>query len=80
MEMLKKTLIYIIKGIRALSNFFPPSCRYYPTCSHYAEESIKKYGVLKGLILSSWRVVRCNPFSKGGINYPEEDKRKIFGK
>ncbi len=80
MEILKKTSLYIIKGIRAFSNLFPPSCRYYPTCTHYAEESITKYGFFKGLILSSWRVLRCNPFSKGGINYPEEDHRRIFRK
>ncbi len=80
MGKMKKIIILIIKLIRLLSNLFPPSCRFYPTCGHYAEEAIKKYGIFKGIILSSWRVLRCNPFSRGGINFPEEDEKIIFGK
>jgi putative membrane protein insertion efficiency factor len=45
-----------------------PSCRFYPTCSEYAFEAISKHGVLKGLLLSIWRVLRCNPFNKGGYD------------
>ena len=44
------------------------SCKYYPTCSTYALEAITKYGALKGGILSLWRILRCNPFSKGGYD------------
>ena len=43
-------------------------CKYYPTCSQYAVEAIEKYGPLKGLGLASWRILRCNPFSKGGYD------------
>ena len=43
-------------------------CKYYPTCSHYAVEAIEKYGALKGGALAAWRILRCNPFSKGGID------------
>ena len=43
-------------------------CKYYPTCSQYAIEAIEKYGPLKGLGLAIWRVLRCNPFSKGGYD------------
>lgn len=46
----------------------PPCCKYYPTCSQYALEAIKKYGAFKGLALAVWRVLRCNPFSKGGYD------------
>ncbi|WP_434311864.1 membrane protein insertion efficiency factor YidD [Hominifimenecus sp. rT4P-3] len=43
-------------------------CKYIPTCSQYAIEAIEKYGVLKGGALACWRILRCNPFSKGGID------------
>ena len=53
--------------------FFSPwvgnSCRFYPTCSHYSEEAIRRHGVIKGLALTIWRIVRCNPWSAGGIDY-----------
>ncbi len=43
-------------------------CKYYPTCSCYAIEAIEKHGALKGGALASWRILRCNPFSKGGFD------------
>ncbi|MCH5304395.1 MAG: membrane protein insertion efficiency factor YidD [Ruminococcus sp.] len=53
-------------------------CKYYPTCSHYAVEAIQTHGALKGFFLSIWRILRCNPFSKGGFD-PVPEKR-IRGK
>ncbi|MGA1862165.1 membrane protein insertion efficiency factor YidD [Deferribacter thermophilus] len=47
---------------------FGRNCRYYPSCSQYAKEAIVKKGILKGLLLSGWRILRCNPFSKGGYD------------
>lgn len=44
------------------------TCKYYPTCSQYGLEAIKKYGALKGGALAVWRILRCNPFSKGGYD------------
>lgn len=44
------------------------TCKYYPTCSQYGLEAIEKYGVLKGGALAVWRILRCNPFSKGGYD------------
>nr|WP_178633084.1 membrane protein insertion efficiency factor YidD [uncultured Mediterraneibacter sp.] len=44
------------------------TCKYYPTCSQYGLEAIQKYGALKGGALTVWRVLRCNPFSKGGYD------------
>ena len=44
------------------------SCKYYPTCSRYAIEAIEKHGAFKGGILAVWRILRCNPFSKGGYD------------
>ena len=45
-----------------------PHCRYVPTCSEYAIQAIKKYGALKGSLLAIWRILRCNPFAKGGYD------------
>ncbi|RMA93044.1 membrane protein insertion efficiency factor YidD [Hydrogenothermus marinus] len=68
---MKKILINFIKFYqRFISPAFPSSCRYYPTCSHYSIEAIEKYGVLKGSVKAIWRILRCNPFSKGGIDKP----------
>ena len=49
-----------------LSPILPSRCRFHPSCSHYGMEAIGKYGTLKGTALTAWRVLRCNPFSKGG--------------
>ncbi|MDR1693515.1 MAG: membrane protein insertion efficiency factor YidD [Oscillospiraceae bacterium] len=53
---------------RRISPGAPPSCRFIPTCSQYALEAIEKHGAAKGLFLSVWRVLRCNPFGKGGYD------------
>lgn len=44
-------------------------CIYYPTCSEYTKQAVGKYGILKGNLLGFYRILRCNPFSKGGIDY-----------
>jgi len=54
---------------RWISPFLPPSCKYYPSCSQYAYDAIAKYGLLKGGALAAWRLMRCNPYSKGGFDY-----------
>ncbi|MBQ1972341.1 MAG: membrane protein insertion efficiency factor YidD [Treponema sp.] len=51
-----------------ISPFFPSSCRFYPSCSEYAKQAFLKYGFLKASILTIWRILRCNPFSKGGFD------------
>jgi putative membrane protein insertion efficiency factor len=53
---------------RNISPMGPPRCRYIPTCSAYALEALEKYGFLKGSRLAVWRLLRCNPFSKGGYD------------
>jgi len=45
-------------------------CRFYPSCSEYGKLAIKKYGIIRGIFLSTWRILRCNPWSKGGIDEP----------
>lgn len=44
------------------------TCKYFPTCSQYAIEALEKYGIFKGGLLAVWRILRCNPFSKGGYD------------
>lgn len=46
------------------------NCRFYPSCSSYTVQAIEKYGTLKGLVKGFWRILRCNPYNKGGINLP----------
>ncbi|RTZ60109.1 MAG: membrane protein insertion efficiency factor YidD [Gammaproteobacteria bacterium] len=69
--MVKKAVIYLIKFYqKAISPLFPSSCRFEPTCSQYSILAIEKYGVLKGGLKAIWRILRCNPWNKGGIDYP----------
>ena len=66
---MKKLLLALVKFYRAaISPYRPPCCRYYPTCSQYALEAIEKYGALKGGWLAFRRILRCNPFHKGGYD------------
>lgn len=66
---MRKVFISFIKLYQKLiSPLFPPSCRFYPTCSEYAVQSFEKHGVIKGGIKSAWRILRCNPFNKGGYD------------
>ncbi len=67
---MKKLFIFFI---RMYQKFISPlkgksTCKFYPTCSQYSIEAIEKYGVLKGGLMSVWRILRCNPFSKGGYD------------
>jgi len=57
---------------RAISPALGNRCRYYPSCSEYAVQAIRSYGILRGLVLAAWRLLRCNPLSHGGFDYVEE--------
>lgn len=59
---------------RFLSPALPRRCKYEPTCSSYAEQAIHDYGILRGLVLAVWRLLRCNPWSHGGLD-PVSDQR-----
>jgi putative membrane protein insertion efficiency factor len=59
---------------RLLSPLIGPRCRYYPSCSEYAAQAIRRFGILRGLVLAGWRLLRCNPWSHGGFD-PVEDQR-----
>ena len=65
---MKQAVIFLIRAYRLLlSPYLPPSCRYQPTCSQYAEEALDKYGVLKGGMIALKRISRCHPW--GGSGY-----------
>ena len=69
---MKKILIKIIEFYQKhISMWFETKgikCKYFPTCSEYSKQSIMKYGVIKGVFLSFKRIIKCNPFSKGGYD------------
>ena len=69
---MKKLFIKCIKGYQKYISPIKgrPTCRFYPTCSKYAIMAVEKYGLIKGLFMAVWRVLRCNPMNKGGIDYP----------
>ena len=66
---MKRVLLGLIRVYqRYISPGFPRRCRFSPTCSQYAFEAIEKYGLLKGGALALWRILRCNPFCRGGYD------------
>ncbi|MGN0604636.1 MAG: membrane protein insertion efficiency factor YidD [Oscillospiraceae bacterium] len=66
---MKYILSLLVKFYRRfLSPLKPPCCKYYPTCSAYALEALRKHGAVKGSVLSVWRLLRCNPYSNGGVD------------
>ena len=71
---MKKVLISLIKFYqKVISPLKKPCCRFYPTCSAYAIEAIEKKGIIKGTAMAIWRILRCNPFCKGGFDPVEKD-------
>ncbi len=75
---MKKGIIACIRFYQKhISSGLPPTCRFYPTCSEYAIEAVEKFGFFKGTGLAIWRLIRCNPFCKGGYDpVPEKGKNK----
>jgi uncharacterized protein len=53
---------------RLISPLLPRRCKYHPTCSEYAAQAVRTYGVPRGLVLATWRLLRCNPWSHGGVD------------
>jgi putative membrane protein insertion efficiency factor len=49
-------------------------CKYHPSCSQYAVEALREFGLLRGLVLAGWRLLRCNPWSHGGVDYPRDTR------
>ena len=59
---------------RAISPGLPDRCKYHPSCSEYAVQAVRRYGVLRGAVLAVWRLLRCNPWSHGGVDFVEDQK------
>jgi len=65
----RKLFVALIRGYQKLRpSWKKGNCRYYPTCSNYAIEACETYGTIGGILLAVWRIVRCNPFSEGGVD------------
>jgi putative membrane protein insertion efficiency factor len=54
---------------RAISPALPRRCKYHPSCSQYAVDAVRQFGVLRGIVLAAWRLLRCNPWSHGGVDH-----------
>ena len=65
---MKRIATILIKGYQAFSSTREAKCKYYPSCSNYAATAIQRYGI-KGVAMASWRLLRCNPWSDGGVDY-----------
>lgn len=66
---MKRVAMLLIRGYqKGISPFLPPSCRFFPSCSEYGYQAIEKYGIIRGGAMAVWRVLRCNPFGKGGYD------------
>ena len=77
MPILRSIVVAPIRAYqRVISPALPRSCKYEPTCSHYAVEAVRTEGVLRGLVLGTWRILRCNPWSHGG--YDPVSAQRLF--
>jgi len=77
--MAKKFIVFLIRIYQKyISPFFPPVCRFYPTCSAYTLEAVEKYGALKGGVMGFLRILRCNPFFKGGYDPVDKEDKKLI--
>ena len=77
MTLAQRLLTLPIAGYRRfVSPAIPNRCRYHPSCSAYALQAIEEFGILRGLVLATWRLVRCNPWSRGG--YDPVEAQRIF--
>ncbi|HEY1713381.1 MAG TPA: membrane protein insertion efficiency factor YidD [Solirubrobacteraceae bacterium] len=75
MMVLRRVAVLPIRAYQLLlSPLLGPRCRYYPSCSEYAAQAIQRYGILRGLVLAGWRLLRCNPWSRGGVDPVEEQR------
>jgi putative membrane protein insertion efficiency factor len=66
---MRRAALWLIRGYqRGVSPLLPASCRFVPSCSDYGYQAIEKYGIIRGGAMAAWRVLRCNPFNKGGYD------------
>ena len=71
----KRVALFLLQRYKwAISPMFLPACRYVPSCSEYAIEAIDRFGIARGSVMAVWRLVRCNPLAKGGLDPVVEQK------
>ena len=71
--------VALVYGYRyTLGVLFPTSCKYHPSCSQYAIDALRQYGFVRGSILAGWRLLRCHPWSAGGVDKVED--QRLFGR
>jgi putative membrane protein insertion efficiency factor len=76
---MKYPLLLLIKLYqRTISPLLGPVCRYYPSCSHYGYRAIEVHGAVKGSAMTAWRILRCNPWSRGGVDHVPPRKRPVW--
>jgi putative membrane protein insertion efficiency factor len=62
-------MIWTIRGYqKMISRYTPPVCRFHPSCSKYTVQAVNEYGILRGFVMGSWRILRCNPLFSGGYD------------
>ena len=75
---MRRLRMIVLLPVRLYQRLISPAlgsrCKYYPSCSEYAAQAIERFGILRGLVLAGWRLLRCNPWSRGGFD-PVDDQR-----
>jgi uncharacterized protein len=71
--------VLLVRGYRAVVSPFIPQtiggrCKYHPSCSQYALDALREFGLIRGTVLAGWRLLRCNPWSHGGVDYAQEQR------
>jgi len=82
---IREAVVLVLRALRLLLVPFESmvsvtsrTCKYHPSCSHYAEQAVRRHGVVRGLGLAGWRLLRCNPWSRGGYDpVPGEETRVL---
>jgi putative membrane protein insertion efficiency factor len=75
MSLARRAVVAVLRVYqRWISPVFGPRCRYYPSCSEYAVQAVERFGILRGLVLAAWRLLRCNPLSHGGFDPVDEQR------
>ena len=78
-DVVQKLVLLLLRGYKwAISPMLLPTCRYVPSCSEYAMEAVVRYGVMRGSAKAAWRLMRCHPFAKGGLDPVAENECTVI--
>ena len=78
--MIQLLIVLIRMYQKVLSPLFPPSCRFYPSCSEYVVQALRAHGLWHGLLKGAWRLLRCQPLSRGGVDFPTLGRDRVTGR